>query len=407
MLNEWLQNSMKTHHSYLLAIDLGKESSVALLGERTGKIVKSPWKFSHCLEDYQQLIQGLDPKQTLVGFEATGHYWLSLYDFLTKRGFEIVVLNPLQVKSFRNSGIRGQKTDKIDAKLILDILLFSDRPLISERDPVKVIELRNLCRLRVSLSQEKINLSNKLIGILDIVFPEYQKILSPKRVASLALLKKYPLPEKIASLPLPQLTRILKEASRRKKAVKWAKEIQEKARQSIGAKLGFNSFGLEVKIVVQRINQVAKQIKRLDREIKKIFNRFPESKNLLTIPGISHITGATILAEIGNIEKFRSKDGADKLVAWAGLDPRVKQSGKYTSISKMSKRGSPFLRSALWQSAISAERVDPGFKNIYLTHKKRGKHHKVCRSYVAKKLARVVYSVLANNQPYHPLLSSH
>lgn len=393
---------MKANHAYLLAIDLGKEISVALLGERTGRIIRPPWKFSHCLEDYQRLIKGLNSQQTLIGFEATGHYWLSLYDFLVKRGFEIVVLNPLQVKSFRNSGIRGQKTDKIDAKLILDILLFSDRPLISVREPIKVMELRNLCRLRASLSQEKINLSNKLISVLDIVFPEYQRILSPKRAASLALLKKYPLPEEIASLPLPKLTQILKEASRRKKAEQWAKEIQEKAEQSIGAKLGINSFGLEIKIIIQRINQVAKQIKRLDCEIKKIFNQFPESKNLLTIPGISQITGATILAEIGSIEKFRGKDGADKLVAFAGLDPRIKQSGKYTGQSKMSKRGSSFLRSALWQAAISAERSDPGFKNIYLKHKKKGKHHQVCRSYVAKKLARVVYSVLANNQPYRP-----
>lgn len=398
---------MKTNHSYFLAIDLGKEVSVALLGERSGKVIKSPWKFSHCLEDYQQLIAGLNPLQTLVGFEATGHYWLPLYEFLVKRGFEIVVLNPLQVKSFRNSGIRGQKTDKIDAKLILDILLFSDRPLISARDPLKVIELRNLCRLRASLSQEKINLSNKLIGILDIVFPEYQKILSPKRAASLALLKKYSLPEEIASLPLPKLTQILKEASRRKRAEDWAKEIKEKAEQSIGAKLGFNSFGLEIKIIVQRINQVAKQIKKLDQEIKKIFKDLPESKNLLTIPGLGQITGATILAEIGNIEKFRSKDGADKLVAFAGLDPKVKQSGKYTGHPKMSKRGSPFLRSALWQAAISAERSDSGFKHIYLQHKRKGKHHQVCLSYVAKKLARVVYSVLANNQPYHPLPSNH
>ncbi|MDI6883349.1 MAG: transposase [Patescibacteria group bacterium] len=79
---------MKTNHSYLLAIDLGKEVSVALLGERTGRVINSPWKFSHCLEDYQQLIRGLDPKQTLVGFEATGHYWLPLYDFLARKGFE-------------------------------------------------------------------------------------------------------------------------------------------------------------------------------------------------------------------------------------------------------------------------------------------------------------------------------
>ena len=133
----------------------------------------------------------------------------------------------------------------------------------------------------------------------------------------------------------------------------------------------------------------------------------PESKNLLTIPGISQVTGATILAEIGSIEKFRSKEGADKLVAWAGLDPRIKQSGKYTGQAKMSKRGSSFLRSALWQAAISAQRSDPGFKNIYLQHKQKGKHHQVCRSYVAKKLARVVYSVLANNQPYHPLRANH
>lgn len=405
ILDEWLKKIMKTDHQYLLTIDLGKETSVAILGKKDGTIVKGPWKFSHCFDDYQNLIKGLNPKEVLVGFEATGHWWLSLYEFLAQKGFEQVLLNPLQVKSFRDSGIRGSKTDKLDAQLIFKILLYSDRPLILERYPEKIIELRNLCRLRHKLSQQKTMATNKLISILDIVFPEYSKILSPKSLASLNLLKKCPLPEKIAILPLPRLTKILSQGSKGKgKPTHWAKRLKEEAGQSIGIKIGLNTFSLEMKIIIHRINQTVKQIKLLDRQIEKIFSEIPEKKYLLSIPGINKILGATILAEIGDISKFVSKDGADKIVALAGLDGRTRESGKSAGQVKVSKRGSTDLRWALWQAALVAARFDPMFKHIYLKHKRKNKHHYVCISYVAKKLARVVYSVLANRKLYQPVL---
>ena len=394
-------------HQYILTCDIGKEVSVAFLGKRDGTSLRDYWKFSHCLDDYQRLIKGLNPKQTLVGFEATGHYWLSLYEFLSKKGFEVVVLNPLQIKSFRDSGIRGSKTDKLDAKLIFKFLLYSDKPLALGTYPEKIVELRNLCRLRHKLSQQKTLLTNKLISILDIVFPEYQRILSPKSLASLALLRKYPLPDKIAALPLPRLTQILNKGCKGKgKPEEWAKGLKEKASQTIGSKLGLNTFSLEMKIIIQRINQTAKQIKQLDREIKRIFTQLPESKLLLTIPGISNILGATILAEIGDINRFRAKNGADKIVALAGLDGKVKESGKSAGKTKMSKRGSTNLRWALWQAATVALRRDPSLKEVYLKQKAKHKHYYVCVGYVAKKLARIIYSVLTNKssyQPFHPV----
>jgi len=397
---------MKTNHQYLLTIDLGKETSIAILGRKDGTILRGPWKFSHCFDDYQNLIKGLNPKEVLVGFEATGHYWLSLYEFLAQKGFEQVLLNPLEVKSFRDSGIRGSKTDKLDAKLIFKILLYSDRPLILERYPEKIIELRNLCRLRHKLSQQKTTSTNKLISILDMVFPEYQRILSPKRLASLNLLKRCSSPEKIATLSLPKLTKILSQGSKGKgRPEDWAKKLKKEAGQSIGIKIGLNTFSLEMKIIIQRINQTVKQIKLLDKEIKKIFSELPEKKYLCSIPGINEILGAMILAEIGNISKFIAKDGADKLVALAGLDGRIKESGKSAGKVKISKRGSPDLRWALWQAATVAARSDSIFKEIYLKHRRKNKHHYVCISYVAKKLARVVYSVLANKKPYQPALS--
>jgi transposase len=397
---------MLVNHLYLLTCGIGKEVSVAFLGKKDGTCLKECWKFSHCFDDYQKLIKGLNPQQTLVAFEATGHYWLALYEFLIKKGFEVVVLNPLQVKSFRDSGIRGSKTDKLDAKLIFNLLLYSDKPLALGTYSEKIIELRNLCRMRHKLSQQKTLLTNKLISILDIVFPEYQKVLSPKSLASLSLLRKYPSPDKIASLSLPKLTQILNKGCKgRGKPEKWAKGLKEKASQTIGSKLGLNTFSLEMKIIIQRINQTAKQIKLLNKEIKRIFTQLPESKVLLTIPGVSDILGATILAEIGDINRFRAKNGADKIVALAGLDGKVKESGKSAGKTKMSKRGSTNLRWALWQAATVALRCDPSLKEVYLKQKAKHKHYYVCVSHVAKKLARIVYSVLVNKSSYQPFHS--
>lgn len=394
---------MYINHENILACDLGKEKSVAVIGKKDGTHNNSFRQFSHSPQGYRHLIRGLDPTQTLVGFEATGHYWLALYEFLARKGFQIVVLNPLEVKSYRNSGIRGSKTDKLDAKLILKTLIYSDKCFVTDSYPEKIIELRNLCRLRHKLSQQKALSTNKLISILDIVFPEYQQVLSPKSLASLNLLKKYPSPEKIATLPLPKLTKVLHQGSKgRGDSEAWAKGLKQKASQSIGAKLGMDTFALEIKIVVERINQTAQQIKLLDKEIKAIFKELPESKYLLSIPGVRDILGATILAEIGDINKFVAKNGADKVVAIAGLDGKVKESGKSPGQTKVSKRGSSELRWALWQAATVAIRHDEAMKELYQRHKNKHKHHKVCVNYVAKKLARVVYSVLANQIYYYP-----
>lgn len=398
---------MNKNHNCYLTCDIGKEASVAFLGRKDGTSIKDCWNFSHCQDDYQNLTKGLDPQDTLVAFEATGHYWFSLYEFLVRKGFEVVVLNPLQVKSFRDTGIRGSKTDRLDAQLIFKILLYTDRPMVLEAYPEKIMELRNLCRFRHKLAQQKTILTNKLIGILDIIFPEYQKILAPKSKASLTLLRKYPLPDKIAPLPLPKLTNILNKASKGKGQPKqWAESLKEKANKSVGAKLGLNTFALEIKIIIQRINQTAKQIKLLEDEIKKIFKQLPEREYLLTIPGISDVLGATILSEIGDINQFTAKDGADKLVAYAGLDGKLKESGKQAGRVKMSKRGSTTLRWAFWQAATVAKRCDDYFKEIYTKQKARHKHHYVCMGYVAKKLCRIIYSTLINKRSYQTFYSA-
>jgi len=394
---------MKIYHPYILAIDLGKRKSVALLASRKRKILKKPWTFSRSFRDYQKLVEGLNPKDVLVGFEATAHYWLALHEFLTKKGFEVVVLNPLAVKSFRDTGIRGSKTDKLDAYLILRVLLFSDHIHPLKNLTESISELKNLSRWRGELAFSRASLITKLISILDQVFPEYEKILFPKKLASLRLLKKYSTPDEIASLPLPKLTKILAQASRKKeKAEKWAKDLKMEASQTIGQRIGINAFSLEMKIVIERINQTAKQIKLMEKEIERIFSCLPESKYLKSIPGKDNITGAVILSEIGDITKYIAKDGADNIVALAGLDAKLRQSGEYSGKTKMTKRGSPYLRCALYQSARVAYRYESMFKKIYEKQRAKHKPHMVCLGYVAKKLARIAYSVLVNKKTFDP-----
>jgi transposase len=148
--------------------------------------------------------------------------------------------------------------------------------------------------------------------------------------------------------------------------------------------------------------QTSVPFENLEKEIAERFRK--QNTKLTTIPGISEINGATILAEIGNFNRFIGKDGAEKLTALAGVDPKVIQSGTLQGKAKMSKRGSPYFRYAIRMAAFVATQHDPMFKAILEKQKDRGKHFEVALSHVERKLVHVIYSVLKNNKNYQPIM---
>jgi len=422
---------INTHHDniqYYLGVDIAKYNHQAFLCDHTGKSLGEPLSFANTYSGYQQFKAFLK-KHTArtatartasvannsvnslynihVGMEATGPYWLSLYGFLSDLGAKVTVLNPLQVRAYRNDNIRGNKTDRIDAALISKIIRFGDynpSAIANEQD----LGSRHLTRMRTNMVRQIAGLKKKVVATYDQVFPEYKKLFENMFSAtSKAVLEQSILPENLAKLPTSKLSKLIKQASRgrlgEQLAETKANQIKQTAAQSIGITIALDAFELSITMLLEQIKHLEKQVKKLDKEIKKY--REKQADNLTSIPGIGDILAATIRAEIGNFERFKDlKDGAEKLVALAGIDPKLRESGKLVGKVKMSKRGSPYLRHAVRQASFVAVHVskDPMFTAIQEKQLSRGKHFEVALSHVSNKMMHVIFSILRSGKDYKP-----
>lgn len=396
---------------WYLGIDIGKLTHVACLMNDEGVVVKPPLSFSQTSDGWQRFdsylnntIDHTEYPSVTVGFEATGHYWTTLFLKLQKMGMKVNVLNPLEVKAFRNEGIRGNKTDAIDAVKIAKLLRFGDFRDVYVPDE-QITALRQLTRLKGDLSVMQAQLKQKCLAILDQVFPEYETLFSEVfGTTSRALLSEAATPEAIAALSTRKLTGVLRKASRGRFKEGKAHQIKQKAQASIGITFSLDAFGMSLSILLSQIDTLEERIVQLKDEITCRVKTLDST--IQSIPGIGPDTAGTILAEIGDFNRLISKDGAEKLVALAGLDPRLKQSGKYQGKTKMSKRGSAHLRHVVRNAAFIAVTVskDPMFTRVYQKQIDKGKHPEVALSHVSRKMLHVIYSLLKNKTKYKPII---
>ena len=390
---------------YYLGIDVGKFShSLCLLEDKDKRNI---FQIDNNREGFEKLKQRLlqlnCADNILVGMEATGHYFLNLYDWLLQCGLsadQIALLNPLQVKSFRNTNLRGAKSDNVDSERIAVLLRFGE----FKRCNVvvdKMMDLRELTRLRVDLVANMADLKRKIICVLDRIFPEFMKVFANRfGKAAVELITNYT-PEEMAELSLDELNKVIKKATSRGRVISQKKieQLHQASRNSIGITFGRAAFKIELDILMARLKVFQEQIDVLEKEIQSITDTL--NSKLFTIPGIGKSTGAAIISEIGNIQNFPS---AIKLIAFAGLDPKLKESGNYQGRTPISKRGSKYLRNAIWYSAMVTCRVEPTFKKFYTDRRNKGKSHRYAVTAAANKLTKVIYHILKNDCSFNSKL---
>ncbi len=309
-----------------------------------------------------------------VGMEATGHYWLSLYSFLLEQKLLIHVVNPIQTDGWRKgTEIRKRKTDIIDSILIADLIRYGDflETSLSDED---TLSLRNLARFRSYLISSIGDLKRKTICVLDQVFPEYASTFSNIfGQTSKELLLSFSNPSDYENISSEKLDKVLANITMKKTASKKILELSNKAKSSFGITFCLDSFSFQLKLLIEQISFIENQVKDVESEISLLIEKI--NTPITSIPGIGMVTAATILGKIGDINRFNSPS---KLVAYAGLDATVSQSGEYESTTnRLSKRGSPYLRKALYQAAFIALSHDPVFKSYYQKKRSEGKHHMV------------------------------
>jgi transposase len=316
-------------------------------------------------------------------------------NFLHEKRLSVKVFNPLAVQRLRKAQtLRRTKTDQTDAKFLACMLIGDDSKSYEKSLP-QIEELKTLTRHRFRLVKEQSKHKQHISRLITIVFPEITNAFCSTALATVReLLLQFPSAKAIASVDIRKLTNLLWSASKHRFGRDKAEEIRNLARQSIGT----NNRGtaLELQQHLQSILFLKQQIKVVEVEIKTIMIEF--NSPIISIPGISYTTGAMILAEIGNIENFRNPA---KLLAFAGLDPSLYQSGKFNADrTPMVKHGSPYLRYAIIQAATSVRRYAPEFREYFDKKMAQNKHYLVAVSHVAKKLTRVVFSLLKYQNSY-------
>lgn len=386
---------------YYCGIDIGKYHHEGSVIDESGKALLESISFANTKEGCEKLLAlferlRISKDELLIGMEATGHYWLSVHAFLLEQGYEVKVINPIQSEAFRKMYIRQTKNDSRDSFIIAQIMRFGQFSATNLSEET-IIALRQLSRYRLALVDSCGDCKRRVIALLDQVFPEYDSLFSDTfGVTSREILSRYPTPEDMLTVTTRKLTALLEKASRGRFGREKAEQLKSVAANSFGVSFAKDAFSFQIRQLIEQLAFLEEQIEELEEHISVLLKQ--TGSYITTIPGIGETLGAIILSEIGDIRRF---DAPNKLVAFAGLDVRVTQSGEFTGTrQKISKRGSPYLRRAIWLAASRAAFCDPVLSDYYQSLRARGKHHLTAIGAVSRKLCNIIFAILTENRPY-------
>ena len=384
-----------------VGIDVAKDKHDCFIISSEGKVLADVFTIPNSMEGFNRLLQKIQACATSqdkikVGLEATGHYSYNILGFLLDNGLPTYVLNPLHTSLYRKSlSLRKTKTDRVDARTIAAMLM-SDVGLKPYTDTAyHNEELKSLTRYRFDKVKERAKLKSSIARLVCILFPELEKLVPTLHIASVyALLDEFPGAAQIAAAHLTRLEALLLDASKGHYKRDMAVEIRETAKESIGSMMPAKS--LELRHTIHLIRELDTEIKEIEVEIQSIMDELHSP--ITTIPGLGFRMGAMILAEVGDFSRF---DSPDKVLAYAGLSPSTYQSGQLTNCyAHMEKRGSRYLRFAIFNAAKYVCRWDSTFA-VYLAKKRaEGKHYNVAISHAAKKLVRLIFALEKSGESY-------
>ena len=384
-----------------VGIDVAKDKHDCFITNSDGEVLFNVFTIANNLDGFNDLCQKIasvmeDVTKVKVGLEATGHYSYNLLGYLIDKGLPTYVINPLHTNLYRKSlSLRQTKTDKVDARTIASMLM-SDVNLKSYSDTsYHNEELKSLTRYRFDKVKQRAKLKSSVSRLVCTLFPELEKLVPTLHMASVyAMLSEFPGAKQVANAHLTRFTNLLSKVSKGRYGKETAIAFRNAARTSIGSNMPAKS--LELKHTIKLIQELTSEIDEIENEIKLIMDEI--NSPILSIPGINYRMGAMIIAEIGDFNRF---DSPDKILAYAGFSPSTYQSGQLDgAYSHMEKRGSRYLRYALYNTAKYVCNWDPTFAEYLAKKRAEGKHYNVAISHAVKKLIRVIYHLEKTNQQY-------
>ena len=395
---------MKGRYNLMIyvGIDIAKLNHFASAISSDGEILMEPFKFTNDGDGFSLLESNLasicdDKDNNIIGLESTAHYGDNLVRYLVASFYKVCVLNPIKTSTMRKNNIRKTKTDKVDTYIIAKTLMLQESLRFVTFYDLDLMDLKQLGRFRQKTIKQRTRLKIQLTSYIDQVFPELQYFFKSglHQKSVYALLKEAPTPKAIASMHMTHLANLLKVNSHGHFTKEQAKELRVLAQKSVGA--SDSALSIQITHTISQIELLDSQLEQVEAEMTDIM-KFNDSV-IMTIPGIGYINGGMILGEIGDVHRFSNPN---KLLAFAGLDPSVYQSGNFQARrTKMSKRGSRVLRYALINAAHNVVKNNATFKTYYDKKMAEGRSHYNALGHCAGKLVRIIWKMMTDNVEFN------
>lgn len=382
---------------YFVGIDISKYKHDCCIIAAADQQVVSKFAFKNDMEGFSELLTSLQslstPEDIRIGFESTAHYALNLELFLEKAHHSFMEVNPVLTSEYKKStSLRRTKTDRIDCESIARWLMTVEYKPHS-KGFYHAYSLKSLTRLRDRLIRQRSFYLVKITNVLDHTFPEFKPFFNERfSKTALYLLENYGSAEKMSRMNSASYEK-LRSLSRGKFSPQQFLELKSLAANTVG--VNNSIFDVELNSLLTLYKAAAEQVTILEAKITELIEEV--HPHYMSIPGIGPISAAVIYAEYGDISNFSSPS---QMLAFAGLEPGINDSGTESHKGRMVKRGSSQLRYVLMNCALPLIRFDMTFATYYAKKRSEGKPHRVALSHVTKKLVRVIFALERQNTDF-------
>ena len=390
----------------LVGIDIGKlKHTFCILNSTSGELIIEPSFFDNNKEGFEQLLSKLKPyskADILIGMEDTGHYHFALLKYLLTKEYTVALINPITTDLTRKMKGGISKNDKLDTLTICDVLSSNHRKKsyrITKINRYDLYEQRQLTRHHHKLKEELNVLKNRLQKCIDVVFPEYNSLFKSKyNDVYNDVLSSFGSADTIANTDIRTLRKCFEVQGRGRRISLTAEQLKEAAKKSIG--INSTAEVIQIKHLLSQIKLIEEQLSEIDKKIEEF--SVQTNSPILSIPGISHFSGTSILAEIGDIGNYSK---VSQIIKFAGVAPREYESSQYRAQhTSITKKGSKHLRKTLYQIITPVIQHNDVFKQFYLLKRSQGKSHLCAQGHCVRKLLRVIYHLLTTGQKFNPSL---
>ena len=390
----------------LVGIDIGKNKhTFSMVDKETGEILLNPSVFNNNQEGFLLLIQKLSSyakSELLIGMEDTGHYHFALLKYLLDSRYTVALINPTTTDLTRKLQGGITKNDPLDSLTICDVIGSNQRKKpyrITKVNRFDLYEQKQLTRHHHNLKEELNIYKNRLQKCIDIVFPEFNSLFHSKYgIVYMNILKTFSSAVAVANADIRSIRKCFEFKGRGKRISLSAEQLKSAAKVSIG--IPSVAEEIQIRHLVSQIELLEEQLSEIDKKIEEfsIQNNSP----ILTIPGISHFSGTSILAEIGDICNYTK---ASQIIKFAGVAPYHYESSQFTARhTAITKKGSRYLRKTLYQIILPVIIHNEVFYAYYNKKLAEGKGHRCAQGHCIRKLLRIIYHLLNTGQQFNPEL---